>query len=137
VTRHFRNFAIALVVLIVTSLILKFNWYDRLPAPTPDPVTEPPDQHHPGEARPVTTAGKNTRGLTLLATILIIAGIASLVYFLFFFDTSVAVPTQEFTGGGRVNNLGLLQDRQNGIIVSSVALMIGVIIAVAESLKKK
>ena len=37
VTRHFRNFAIALVVLVITSIILKFNWYNKLPAPTPDP----------------------------------------------------------------------------------------------------
>jgi Na+/proline symporter len=52
VTRHFHNAAIALVVLITTSIILKFNWYDKLPAPTPDPVAEPQDQPHPGEARP-------------------------------------------------------------------------------------
>jgi len=41
VTRHFRNAAITLVVLVTTSTILKFNWYDKLPAPTPDPVAEP------------------------------------------------------------------------------------------------
>ena len=41
---------IALVVLVITSIILKFNWYDRLPPPTPDPVAEPPDQ--PGTAKP-------------------------------------------------------------------------------------
>ena len=44
VTRHFRNAAIALVVLVTTSTILKFNWYDKLPAPTPDPVAEPQTQ---------------------------------------------------------------------------------------------
>jgi hypothetical protein len=27
-------------VLVITSIILKFNWYDKLPAPTPDPVAE-------------------------------------------------------------------------------------------------
>jgi Na+/proline symporter len=48
VTRHFRNFTVTLVVLVITSIILKFNWYDKLPAPTPDPVPEIPD--HPGEA---------------------------------------------------------------------------------------
>ncbi len=54
VTRHFRNMLIALAVLVITSIILKFNWYDRLPPPTPDPVAEPQDQPQPGEARPVT-----------------------------------------------------------------------------------
>ena len=44
VTRHFRNMLIALAVLVITSIILKFNWYDRLPPPTPDPVAEPLDQ---------------------------------------------------------------------------------------------
>ena len=52
VTRHFRNAAITFVVLVITSIILKFNWYDKLPAPTPDPVAEPPDQTRAGEARP-------------------------------------------------------------------------------------
>ncbi len=44
VTRHFHNAIIALVALVITSIILKFNWYDRLPPPTPDPVAEPQDQ---------------------------------------------------------------------------------------------
>ncbi|MFZ0826165.1 MAG: sodium:solute symporter family protein [Verrucomicrobiia bacterium] len=44
VTRHFRNAAITLVVLAVTCFILKKSWYDRLPAPTPDPLPESPTQ---------------------------------------------------------------------------------------------
>jgi len=42
VLRSFRNAAITLGVLVVTCVILKKNWYDRLPAPTPDaePETE-------------------------------------------------------------------------------------------------
>jgi hypothetical protein len=47
VTRHFRNFAITLVVLIITSLILKFNWYNKLPAPTPDAEAVPDPQGQP------------------------------------------------------------------------------------------
>jgi hypothetical protein len=39
VTRHFRNLGITLVVLVVACFILKKTWYDRLPAPTPDPVS--------------------------------------------------------------------------------------------------
>jgi hypothetical protein len=44
VTRHFKNFTITLAVLVVTCLILKKTWYDRLPAPTPDAAPEPHDQ---------------------------------------------------------------------------------------------
>ena len=44
-----------------------------------------------------------------------------LIYFLFFFDTSVSAGS-----GYRVNNLGLMQDKQNFIIFSSVVLLIGV-----------
>jgi Na+/proline symporter len=44
VTRHFKNFAITLVVLAITCLILKKTWYDRLPAPTPDAAPEPQSQ---------------------------------------------------------------------------------------------
>ncbi|MGD0614031.1 MAG: sodium:solute symporter family protein [Verrucomicrobiota bacterium] len=47
VTRHFHNAGITLVVLVITSIILKFNWYDKLPAPTPDPVPE--NQGKPAE----------------------------------------------------------------------------------------
>ena len=44
VTRRFDHALVALVVLAITSVILKFNWYDKLPAPTPDPAPEPHDQ---------------------------------------------------------------------------------------------
>jgi hypothetical protein len=40
VLRSFRNAAITLAVLVVTCVILKKNWYDRLPAPTPDAEPE-------------------------------------------------------------------------------------------------
>ena len=47
VTRSFRNALITGAVLVVTCVILKFNWYDKLPAPSPDPVPE--NQGKPGE----------------------------------------------------------------------------------------
>ncbi len=47
VTRHFRNALITLVVLVVTCVILKKTWYDRLPAPTPDPDSVPDLQGQP------------------------------------------------------------------------------------------
>jgi Na+/proline symporter len=39
VTRSFRNALITFAVLVVTCLMLKKNWYDRLPAPTPSPMS--------------------------------------------------------------------------------------------------
>lgn len=51
---------------------------------------------------------------------LILGGLIGAGYFLLYFDPSVAVPSGQIMGhtfgGGRVNNLGLLQDRQNGLI---------------------
>jgi SSS family solute:Na+ symporter len=44
VTRHFQNAAITLVVLVITCVILKKTWYDRLPPPTPDAAPEPQEQ---------------------------------------------------------------------------------------------
>ena len=45
------------------------------------------------------------------------------------FNTSVEVPTTvvggQTIGGGRVENLGLMSQRQNGIIISSVVAVIG------------
>jgi Na+/proline symporter len=52
VTRHFQNAAITLIVLVITCFILKKTWYDRLPAPTPDPLPEA--QAQPGEAAATT-----------------------------------------------------------------------------------
>jgi Na+/proline symporter len=40
VTRSFRNALIALALAVITSLILKKNWYDRLPKPEATPAPE-------------------------------------------------------------------------------------------------
>lgn len=50
-------------------------------------------------------------------------GIAGIVYFMVFFDVSVSA------GGQRVANLDLMSRRQNGIIVSGVALICGVVLS--------
>lgn len=49
-----------------------------------------------------------------------------LVYYWLFFDTSVAVPGLEAYGVSRVNNLGLMQQQQNGIIVSGIFAALGI-----------
>lgn len=67
--------------------------------------------------------------LRVVGALLFILGAAAGVYYFRFFDTSVEIPTisllgQTF-GGDRVNNLGLMQDRQNGLILGVVVCVVG------------
>lgn len=65
-----------------------------------------------------------------LGQLLIIGGIAYCIYYYMFFDTSVEVPTQmlfgQQIGGGRVNNLGLMAERQNSMIMGGIATILGI-----------
>ena len=61
----------------------------------------------------------------IISWLLIIGGVGSLIYFVAVFNTSVRVPEI-----GRVENIGLISDRQIGVIVSSVVLVIGVVLAI-------
>ena len=56
-------------------------------------------------------ANRETSSLYGLGALLLVAGCAVVGYFFFVFDPSVE------SGVGRVNNLGLMADRQNGIII--------------------
>jgi len=58
-----------------------------------------------------THAPVGSSGLRVLGILLLLAGLAAIGFFFLVFDPSVA------SGMGRVNNLGLMADRQNGIIV--------------------
>lgn len=60
--------------------------------------------------------------------LLLIGGVLGTAYFFMFFDTSVAVSAGEFSG--RVNNIGLMSDRQNGLIASLVSATVGTLILV-------
>ena len=63
--------------------------------------------------------------------LLAIAGILGVIYFFFLFDATVAVPpSASINAGGieRVNNFGLMTDRQNGIVISLTSLLIGVLL---------
>ena len=63
-------------------------------------------------SRQPTQANQTTSsGLQTLGAVLLIAGIALAAYFFLAFDASVE------SGYGRVNNIGLMADRQNGIII--------------------
>jgi len=59
--------------------------------------------------------------------LLIVAGTVATLFFFFLFDTGVAVPGG-FGVFSRVNNLGLMGDRQSGILISLAALIIGVLL---------
>jgi RNA polymerase subunit RPABC4/transcription elongation factor Spt4 len=56
-----------------------------------------------------------------VSSLLIICGILCSIYFWFFYETSVS------TGFGDVNNIGLMQNRQLGLIVGIGVVIIGVI----------
>lgn len=64
-----------------------------------------------------------------LGTLMFLGGFAALIYYWQFFDTSVSVPTQTLfgqeIGGGRVHNIGLMQDRQAGMIIGAVFAALG------------
>lgn len=73
--------------------------------------------------------------------VLLLCGLTAGVYFLLFFDTSVEVPKEEFMGqtigGGRVNNIGLMNDRQNGINLGFGAVVVGIGLLCFEEYNKK
>lgn len=83
---------------------------------------------------------KKEFGLAGWGVLLLVLGICGAVYFGFFFDTSVSVPTTNFMGqsfgGGRINNLGLMQDRQNFLMLSCAVSIIGVLLSLFGSKKK-
>jgi hypothetical protein len=63
-----------------------------------------------------------------LGILLLLVGVILLIYYWLIFDTSVSVsPDFYFASGGitRVNNIGLMADRQNGLIVSGILIGIG------------
>jgi hypothetical protein len=64
----------------------------------------------------------NFSGVRALGLFLMISGLASITFYLLFFGTSVD------TGYGSVNNLGLMSDKQNGIIVGGILAVVGVLL---------
>ena len=86
------------------------------------------------------SAAASVSGLSVFGALMFIGGSSVLIYYWQFFDTSVSVPVQtilgETFGGGRVHNIGLMQDRQTGMIVGGVLAAMGFLCALASSLKK-
>jgi hypothetical protein len=88
------------------------------PAPQSTPVAPPPVSTPASQIKFADAAAYER--LCGLCGIGFLGGLAIAIYFFFFFDTSVAVPSVSFMGeefgGGRVNNIGLMAQRQNGIL---------------------
>ena len=61
-------------------------------------------------------------GVRVLGLLLAFVGLGIAGYFLLMFDTSVG------SGGYRVNNLGLMSDRQNGLIGGGILAVVGILI---------
>ncbi len=78
--------------------------------------------------------GKGSPLLKFLGACLFLGGLAVAVYYIAYFDPSVAVPQTEILGhiigGGRVNNLGLMQDKQNGLLFSGAVAVVGLALVV-------
>jgi hypothetical protein len=73
--------------------------------------------------------------LRVIGMLALIGGLYTLTYYWQFFDTGVEVPTQtilgQTVGGGRVHNIGLMQERQNGMLAGGVFATLGLICIVA------
>lgn len=117
------------------------------PAPTePNPQSPPPIPLSPQCPHPFGSLFSKGRGLrkevfrSRIGGLMILAGLVGAVFFFFFFETSVEVPTTELLGqtigGGRVNNLGLMAQRQNGMIFSFGVAIVGAVFEFIAKSKK-
>ena len=82
----------------------------------------------------LTGSRKRNAGLMALGFLVFAGGFGGLLYFWLFYDSSVSVSAVTIFGqtisGERVNNIGLMQDRQNGMIFSGVFAALGFVCAV-------
>lgn len=92
-----------------------YNWLEP-------PLPDPPKANKGGSS-----------GVLGLGVLLLLAGLAAIIYFFIVFDTSVALPdaSSSVLGISRVNNLGLMADRQNGIIMGMGTAILGAILMFA------
>lgn len=56
---------------------------------------------------------------------LVIGGLAALWYYGFYFDTSVSVPGGSIAGIERVHNIGLIEQRKDGMLFGFAATILG------------
>ena len=89
-------------------------------------------------ASPLTTASAESGPATSNAALQALGGLLVVVglvwgFWAYSMDTSVSVPTTHIAGygdvgGGRVNNIGLMQQRQNNLMIGAVAFLAGIIL---------
>ena len=89
-----------------------------------------------------TKISRDNSVLRVLGLIAFIVGFGIFIYYWRFFDTTVSVPTMELfgqtIGGGQVNNIGLMQDKQNGLLFGGIVTVLGFICSlVGEYLHRK
>lgn len=77
--------------------------------------------------------------LKLIGALLFLGGISVGVYYFAYFDTTVAVQGVEIlgqkVGGGRVHNIGLMEQRQTGLLLTGAVAAVGLLlVAFAEKL---
>ena len=74
-------------------------------------------------------------GIRVLGLLLLLGGLGLAGYYFLAFDTSVVTPTTTILGttigGDRVNNIGLMADRQNGILIGMGCAILGAILMYA------
>src|SRR2546423_7036345 len=82
------------------------------------------------QAKPVRLVSGGSSILRGIGAWVFLAGVVTLFYCLFSFDTTVQVPTEQVlgqtVGGGRVYNIGLMQERMYGLIASVGVAGVGV-----------
>ncbi len=70
--------------------------------------------------------------LMRLGALVLIGGLAGAIYFFFIFDTTVTIESRsilgEVYGGQKVHNIGLMAQRQNGLIISIGAAVLAAIV---------
>lgn len=95
---------------------------ERKTAQSQSTLAEQIREHTPSFTAPDDT--HRSSGLRTFGTLLLVVGLAAAAYFFLVFDASVE------SGVGRINNLGLMADRQNGIIVGIGLGVVGTIMLV-------
>ena len=78
--------------------------------------------------------------MNIIGALILVAGLVVGIYFWAFFDASVEVPRQKIMGqvigGERVNNIGLLQQKQTGTFLGFGLAVIGLILALVGAGKR-
>lgn len=84
---------------------------------------------------------QSVSGMNVLGLFIFIIAAAATYYYAFAFDTTVAVPSVTISGtqigGGLVNNVGLMNEKSNGILMGVGGCILGVLFMVIGSMRKR